>query len=69
MARRINSARARVAVLTRHGASPGLIQEARAELKAANLEARIHAAVDTWPPLTAEQRADLAILLAPADGG
>jgi hypothetical protein len=56
-------------VLTRHGASPGLIQEARAELKAANLEARIHAAVDTWPPLTAEQRADLAILLAPADGG
>jgi hypothetical protein len=55
--------KARVAGLTKVGADPERITEARAALKAAGLEARIKRDVASWPPLSAEERADLAVLL------
>jgi predicted O-methyltransferase YrrM len=55
--------KARVAGLTKVGADPERINEARAALKAAGLEARIKRDVASWPPLSAEDRADLAVLL------
>jgi hypothetical protein len=42
---------------------PEAVAAARAALKAANLEQGIRAAVSTWPPLTPEQKAELAVLL------
>ena len=39
------------------------IQAARAELKAAGLEARIRRDVESWPPLSDAVRAELAVLL------
>lgn len=56
--------RARVASLTRSRAAddPDLIA-ARQSLKAARLEDYIRRAVDVAPPLTAAQRARLALLL------
>jgi hypothetical protein len=43
--------------------------EAIAEARAALDESKIRAAVAAWPPLTAEQRAELAILLLTPAGG
>ena len=61
--------KARVAGLTKVGADPERIAEARRALKAAGLQARIARDVDSWPPLSQAQRADLAIqLLSPAGG-
>lgn len=58
--------RARVANAARwHPGDHEALAAARADLKAAGLEARIRAAVDTWPPLTPEQRSQLALLLQP----
>lgn len=56
--------RGRVAALTRARPShdPDLIA-ARGDLKAAQLAAHINRAVSTAPPLTAEQRDRLALLL------
>lgn len=64
----VHAARARVAVLTRHqGPDAPQTIEAKRELRAANLEAHIREAVDADPPLTAEQRDRLALLLSPPD--
>jgi hypothetical protein len=60
--------KARVAGLTRVGAGPERITEARRALKAAGLQARIAADVASWPPLSADVRAELAILLLTAPG-
>ena len=60
--------RATVATRVKAGADPDLIDAARADLKAANLEAGIRAAVSTWPPLTDQARAELALLLTGTDG-
>jgi hypothetical protein len=62
------SERARVAGLTRRRPPdhPDLV-EARRDLIAARLAQRIEDAVAAWPPLTAEQRAQLAILLLTAN--
>jgi hypothetical protein len=45
------------------------ITAARAALKAANIGASIRAAVSTWPPLTPEDKAELALLLSPDGAG
>jgi hypothetical protein len=66
---RAQHARAVVGGLTRRNAPPEKIEQARAALKAAGLESRIREAVSTWPPLTAEVRADLAVLLLSPAGG
>ena len=66
---RAQTARAVVGGLTLRNAPPEKIAAARAALKAANLEQDIREAVATWPPLSPEARAELAILLlAPAGG-
>jgi predicted O-methyltransferase YrrM len=57
--------KARVAGLTKVGADPERITEARRALKAAGLEARIRRDVGSWPPLTQAQRDQLALLLRP----
>jgi hypothetical protein len=62
--------RARLANAIRH--HPGdheAITEARAALKAAGLQARIKRDVASWPPLPADIRAELAILLLSPAGG
>ena len=64
----IARAKARVAGLTSVGADPDRIAQARAELKAAGLEARIRRDVASWPPLSGAQRDQLALLLH-QDGG
>lgn len=55
--------KARVAALTMRGADPERIEQARAELKRAGLTERIKRDVASWPPLSADVRAELAILL------
>lgn len=52
-------------------APPEAIQAARADLAAANAEAAIRRVVDRFPPLTADQRARLAVILlgGRSDGG
>lgn len=45
------------------GASPEAVNAARAALAEANAEAAIRRIVDSWPPLTAGMRAELAALL------
>jgi hypothetical protein len=55
--------KARVAGLSKVGADPERITEARAALKAAGLQARIKRDVDSWPPLSAETRAELAVII------
>jgi hypothetical protein len=60
---RVARARSSLGRQTQLDASPELIEQARVELKAANLEAGIRAAVSAWPPLTPEVRSELAILL------
>lgn len=60
--------KARVAGLTKVGADPERIAEAKRALKAAGLEARIRSDVGSWPPLTDSQRTQLALLLHPGAG-
>lgn len=60
--------KARVAALTMRDASPERIEQARADLKAAGLRERIKRDVATWPPLSAETKAELAVLLLAGDG-
>jgi hypothetical protein len=56
--------RARAAALSRHHPDqPEIAAEDRRELKAAAMERHIKALVDTFPPLTAEQKSRLAVLL------
>jgi hypothetical protein len=64
------TSRAKLAGLVAHR-DPGdpAIAQARAELKAAGLEAKIRTAVTEWPPLSEQVRADLAILLLSAGDG
>ena len=62
----VGAARARLAVLVREGASPEQVEAARARLREANAEAAVQRVVDSFPPLTDEQRSRLALLLAPA---
>jgi hypothetical protein len=63
-------AKARLAGLVAHRdpADPEIVT-ARSGLKAANLAAQIKRDVATWPPLSAETRAELAILLLSPAGG
>ena len=56
--------RARVAGLTARGADPGRVEAAQAELKVQHIREQ----VAKWPPLTAEQRSALAVLLLAEDG-
>lgn len=49
-------------------ASPGQLEEAQRQYKAASMEQYIRELVDSAPPLSAEQRARLAGILAPAAG-
>ena len=44
------------------------IAAARAALKAAGLEAKIRDAVATWPPLSAEVKAELAVIILSGGG-
>jgi hypothetical protein len=53
--------RARAAALSRH--DPERAEEDRRVLKAAAMERYIKQMVDRWPPLTADQRGRLALLL------
>jgi hypothetical protein len=57
-------AKARLAGLIAHRnpADPDIVT-ARSGLKAANLAAQIKRDVSTWPPLSADVRAELAVLL------
>jgi hypothetical protein len=45
------------------------VTELRRELKTAELAEDIERLVNTWPPLTNEQRVRLALLLCPRTGG
>jgi hypothetical protein len=58
--------RARVAALARHHPDQA---EPRRTLKAEVAERYIRELVDTFPPLTAEQRSRLAVLLLTSEGG
>jgi hypothetical protein len=59
----VGHARGVLARSVQTGASPARIAEAKAELKRAGLAERIKRDVSTWPPLTPEVRAELAVLL------
>ncbi|MBM7807650.1 hypothetical protein JOD57_003487 [Geodermatophilus bullaregiensis] len=64
MADPVLSARGRLAgLMSRPGATPAAILEAKRELNCANAERAIQKALDVAPPLTAEQRARLAVLI------
>lgn len=60
--------RARVASLTARKADPGLIADARRDLRAARLAEHIKRTVEAAPPLTPEQRDRLALLLRATSG-
>jgi len=60
---RVGRAKAVVAVRTRDHAPPEAIEAARAELAAANAHAAIRKIVDGWPPLSAETKAELAVII------
>ena len=64
----VGRAKALVAVRTRDHAPPEAIEAARAELAEANARARVRAVVAAWPALSAETRAELAIILLSPDG-
>ncbi len=63
------NARARIGALSRSRTpdDPDLIA-ARRDLHAAMLEEHINKVVTGWPPLSADQRDRLAVLLRPGDG-
>jgi hypothetical protein len=62
--------RARAAALARHHPDqPEVAAEDRRALKEAAIERHIKALVDTFPPLTAEQKSRLAVLLLTPGGG
>jgi hypothetical protein len=62
--------RARVAAVARHHPDQAdLDADARRDLKAANADRYVRDLVDSWPPLTPEQRGRLAALLAGSDAG
>jgi hypothetical protein len=65
----VSRAKALVAVRTRDHAPPEAIEAARAQLAEANARARVLRVVAAWPPLSAETRAELAILLLSPAGG
>lgn len=56
--------RGRKAIAVRHGRRD-MAEDADQKLRAARLAAYIRKLVDEWPPLTNEQRSDLAALLRP----
>ena len=58
-------ARNALGAAARRGDPPERIEQARRDLTEANLAAHIREAVAAWPPLTAEQRQGLALLLNP----
>lgn len=60
---------ATVAALERHSPGDPRIGPLRAELGAAQLEEHIRAVVDTFPPLTADQRNRLAVILLGSPAG
>jgi hypothetical protein len=61
---RITRARARVANAIRHHPDdPEAIAAARSDLRGAVAEDRIRKIVDGWPPLSAETRAALAVII------
>ena len=68
MAEAFADLRGRVGGLIARGADPRKIDAARAELKTAVLTQHIREAVASWPPLTDQVRAELALLLTGADG-
>jgi len=55
--------KARVAGLTRAAADPARITEARGQLRAAKLCQQARDAVAAWPPMTAEQKAAVVLIL------
>ena len=59
----------RLGGLTRCGAPAEAIEQARRELTKTTLADRIREAVTAWPPLTPEDKADLAILLTGGSDG
>lgn len=62
----VPAAHAKVAALARHSPDSAEHTEAKRELKyalSADVIERLHREVDEWPPLTAEQRRNLALLL------
>lgn len=65
-----STARGKVAALSRSRAAddPELVA-ARQDLKTGMLEEHIRQAVNSWPPLRAEQLDKLAVLLRPVAGG
>ena len=58
--------RARLAALSRH--HPERVEAERRQLKAASAERYVRRLREDWPPLTVEQRAELAALLLAEDG-
>jgi hypothetical protein len=66
----VASRKAKLAGLVAHR-DPGdpAIEAARAQLREANAKAKIREVVATWPPLSAETRAELAVLLLSPAGG
>ena len=65
---RITRARARVANAIRHHPDDHeAIAAARSDLRGAVAEDRIRKIVDGWPPLSAETRAELAVIILGGD--
>jgi hypothetical protein len=60
----VRAASTRLAALMRHRPTDDPeVAKASRDLRAAQLEAHVRAVVDTFPPLSADQRARLAVLL------
>ena len=64
----VTTLRARVAGLARRNAAPERIEEAQRQLAETKLARHICQVVDGWPPLSAETRERLALLLHPGAG-
>jgi CBS-domain-containing membrane protein len=64
----VASSKARLAGLVAHRdpADPA-IEAARAQLREANAEAKIREVVAAWPPLSAETKAELAVIILGGD--
>ena len=65
---KVGTAKARVAVYTRDHRPPEQIEAARTQLREANAEAKVREVVAGWPPLSAETRAELAVILLSGGG-